>query len=44
MILVYDGPMNLDTAPLTTPLRVKRVRSDALNLEQARQLEEIGFA
>jgi ferrous iron transport protein A len=43
MILVYDGPMNLDTAPLTTPLRVKRVRSDALNLEQARQLEEIGF-
>ncbi len=35
--------MNLDTAPLTTPLRVKRVLSDALNQEQARQLEEIGF-
>jgi len=43
MILVYDEAMNLDTAPLTTQLRVKRVRSDALNPEQARQLEEIGF-
>jgi len=35
--------MNLDTAPLTTQLRVKRIRRDALNPEQARQLEEIGF-
>lgn len=35
--------MNLDNAPLTTPLRVKRVHSDALNEERARQLEEIGF-
>jgi ferrous iron transport protein A len=43
MILVYNGGMNLDTAPLTTQLRVKRIRRDALNPEQARQLEEIGF-
>ena len=43
MILVYNGDMNLDTAPLTTQLRVKRIRRDALNPEQARQLEEIGF-
>jgi len=35
--------MNLDNAPLITPLRVKRVHSDALNEERARQLEEIGF-
>ena len=43
MILVYDVTMNLDTAPLITPMRVKCVHSDALNEERARQLEEIGF-
>jgi ferrous iron transport protein A len=35
--------MNLDTAPLTTPLRVQRVSTDGLDQERARQLEEIGF-
>ncbi len=35
--------MNLDTAPLSTPLRVKRVQTDAAHEERARQLEEIGF-
>jgi ferrous iron transport protein A len=43
MILVYYRGMNLDTAPLTTSLRVKRVLVDPLNQEQSRQLEEIGF-